>query len=125
MDAERIKHIRDLGDRFAKYVNEENDRRFFRAVFGESNYNNFRTALIKADINAVRLRQPPLITFEQFIEVFESGEDSARSDWRLARDLLLIRMIEQLNAQGWLGRNQDAIPETEEPTKEEATHKEE
>ena len=37
-------------------------------------------------------------------------------DWRLARDLVLIRMVERLYLQGWLGRNMDVIPE--EPSEE-------
>jgi len=49
--------------------------------------------------------------------VFEEGDEIARSDWQLARDLILIRMIEQLYQKGWLGAHPDAIPiEAEETT---------
>jgi CRISPR-associated protein Cst1 len=57
-----------------------------------------------------------MITFEAYISVFEDGEDLARLDWKLARDLVLIRMVEQLYTLGWLGKNADAIPENVEET---------
>lgn len=114
MDETRIAAIRRLGDRLADYVAAENDRRFFRAFFGEMNYSLFRNRLIKADIEAVRRGGEPLITFDQFVEVFEEGEDIARRDWRLARDLALIRMIERLRENGWLTAHIDALPETTE-----------
>ncbi|BCX02776.1 MAG: CRISPR-associated protein Cst1 [Candidatus Roseilinea sp.] len=109
MDKTRIEHIRALGDRLADYVAAENDRRFFRAFYSEQNYALLRNALLKANTNAVRRGKPPLITFDQFIEVFEEGEDIAYKDWKLARDLVLIRMIERLAA--WLSDNADALPE--------------
>ncbi len=110
MDKTRIEHIRALGDRLADYVSAENDRRFFRAFYGERNYALLRNALLKANTTAVRRTGQPLITFDQFIEVFEEGEDLARKDWQLARDLVLIRMIERLAP--WLAGNEDVIPQT-------------
>jgi len=112
MDKERIRQVRELGDRLAAYVDTQNDRRFFMNFFTEQNYSNFRTNLIKANINHVKRGNSPLITLEPYIEIFEDGEEIERSNWRLARDLVLIRMIEQLYNMGWLGKNQDAIPET-------------
>ena len=94
MDKERIQQIRALGDRLAHYVNTENDRRFFTTFFAERNYEFFRTALIRANMTWVRHGNPPLITLDPYIQVFEEGNEVARSDWRLARDLVLIRMVE-------------------------------
>lgn len=112
MDKERIRQVRELGDRLAAYVDTQNDRRFFMNFFAEQNYSNFRTNLIKVNINHVKRGNSPLITLEPYIEIFEDGEEIERSNWRLARDLVLIRMIEQLYNTGWLGKNQDTIPET-------------
>ncbi len=111
MEKSRVEHIRVLGDRLADYVSSENDRKFFRRFFEEQQYNLFRNAIIKADTAAVRHGNPPLISFDQFIEIFEDGDEIARSDWRLARDLVLIRMIEQLYTTGWLATNVDALPD--------------
>ncbi|MCS7040926.1 MAG: hypothetical protein NZP34_15065, partial [Caldilineales bacterium] len=110
MDKDRIEAIRALGDRLADYVSSQNDRRFFRDFFTEQRYDYFRTALIKANIAHVRRGNPPLITLDPYIEVFEEGDEVARTDWRFARDLVLIRMIEQLYEKGWLGANTEALP---------------
>ena len=42
-------------------------------------------------------------------DVFEEGEESARVDWALARDLVLIRVIEDLHRQEWFGRQPDVL----------------
>lgn len=109
MDSTRASEIRNLGDRLAAYVQAENDRRFFRTFLTEGRYSQLRIALIRADLDSVRHGHGPLISFDQFIDVFEVGEESPREDWRLARDLVLIRMIEQLHASGWLTRNADDV----------------
>ena len=116
MDKERVEQIRALGDVLAAYVSSQNDRRFFRQFFTEQNYGYFRTALIKANLAHVKRGNPPLITLDPYIAVFEEGNELARPDWRLARDLVLIRMVEQLYEQGWLGSNVDVIPEPAEET---------
>lgn len=120
METDRIEAIRNLGDRLADYVSRENDRRFFRDFFTERRYGYFRTALIKANIAHVRRGNPPLIALDPYIAVFEEGDDVASADWQLARDLVLIRMIEQLHHQGWLGAHPDALPAETEETADEA-----
>jgi len=57
----------------------------------------------------LRKAQPPLIGFDEFLVVFEEGEESARVDWALARDLVLIRVIEDLHRQEWFGRQPDVL----------------
>lgn len=119
VDRERIEQIRELGDRLATYVSGENDRRFFTAFFGERSYDLFRNALIKANLAHVKRGNPPLITLDPYIRVFEEGDEVARPDWRLVRDLILIRMIERLYDLGWLGKNVDVLPETVENSEDE------
>lgn len=111
MDKTRIEHIRTLGDTLADYVNAENDRRFFHTFLTAGRYSDLRIALIKASNTRLKRGQSPLITFDQFIAVFEEGEEIPYDDWRLARDLVLIRMIECLYQQGWLQAHTDALPE--------------
>lgn len=121
VEKERIEQIRDLGDRLAAYVAGENDRRFFTAFYNARRYLHLRNTLIKANLAHVKRGNPPLITLEPFIQVFEEGFDVERPDWRLAADLVLIRMIEQLYELGWLGKNIDALAELQddhEPEKE-------
>lgn len=111
MDRERTEQIKKLGDVLADYIKAQNDRRFFREFFTVQRYDYFRTILIKADLAQARQGQPPIISFDNYISVFEDGEDLARIDWKLARDLVLIRLVEQLYQLGWLGQNKDVIPE--------------
>jgi CRISPR-associated protein Cst1 len=111
MDKERIEQIRTMGDRLAEYVSNQNDRRFFREFFTVQRYDFFRTALIKANLAHVKRGNPPIITLDPYVEVFEEGDELAHPTWRLARDLVLIRMVERLYKQGWLGSNVDVIPE--------------
>ncbi|HHY93539.1 MAG TPA: hypothetical protein GX513_00805, partial [Firmicutes bacterium] len=111
VDKQRVEQIRALGDRLADYVSRQNDKRFFREFFTLDNYGYFRIELIKVDASEVRKGEPPLITFDQFLEVFEEGDELARADWKLARDLVLIRMVERLHQQGWLAKNKEVVPE--------------
>lgn len=110
MEKERIEEIRKLGDQLADYVSGENDRQFFRNFFTERRYDRFRNILIKANVAHVRRGKPPFITLDPYITVFEEGDEVARNDWALARDLVLIRMIERLYEQGWLRQNADTLP---------------
>ena len=112
METERIELIKQLGDTLAEYVSSQNDRRFFREFFTVQRYDYLRNTLVKANLAHARRGQAPIITFDAYIGVFEDGEDLARPDWRLARDLVLIRMVERLYELGWLGQNVDVIPET-------------
>ncbi len=113
MDKNRIDEIRQLGDRLADYVSAENDRRFFMTFFSTFDYHVFRNALIKANLDQVRRGNPPIITLDPYITVFEEGDEVYRDDWKLARDLVLIRMVERLYQNGWLGKNaEEVLPES-------------
>ncbi len=113
MDKERIGAIRDLGDRLANYIHGTNDKKFFRGFFTEQRYGYFSTLLQKANLNWVKQGNAPLLIFDPYIEVFEEGKNLPYYNWRLSRDLLLIRMIEQLYEKGWLGNNEDVLVEIE------------
>ncbi len=111
MNQQRIQQIREMGDRLAQYVAGENDRRFFTDFFRLNYYDHFRNNLIKANVAHVKRGNAPLITLDPYIEVFEDGDEVAIQNWKLARDLVLIRMVEQLYLSGWLATNKEAIPE--------------
>ena len=112
MEKERIEEIRKMGDKLADYVSSQNDRRFFREFFHQKSPNNVRTLLIRANLEHVKRGNPPFIKLDPYIEVFEEGFGLERPDWWLARDLVFIRMVEQLHEQGWLGKNPDLVEET-------------
>lgn len=118
MDSTRLAQIRALGDGLAIYVRRQGGKRFFRHFFTEQRPAVFRGLLIKANIAHVKDGQAALFDLDAYIEVFEEGDEVMRPDWRLARDLVLIRMIDQLK--DWLAQNPDAVPE-EEPASETAS----
>lgn len=109
MEQGRIEQIRQLGDRLAEYISAQNDKRFFQEFFTQNRYEFFRSRLMKANLAHVKRGKPPIIQFETYIQVFEEGDELARSDWRLARDLVLIRMVEKLHSLNWFGANPDAL----------------
>jgi CRISPR-associated protein Cst1 len=109
MDRERIRAIQRLGDRIAQYIEAENDRRLFQGLLGTHGYRYLRLRLIKASLDSVKTRGEPLITLDEFITVFEQGEEIPRVDWSLARDLVLIRAIEGLK--GWLRKEPEVLEE--------------
>ena len=73
MEKERIEEIRKMGDKLANYVSSQNDRRFFREFFHQRRPSNVRTLLIRANLAHVRRGNPPIITLDPYIEVFEEG----------------------------------------------------
>ena len=112
MEPHRIEHIREMADALAEYIHRQNDRRFFRDFYMSRSYGDLRNILLKANLTHVRQGNPPIIQFEPYIEVFEEGRELGRRDWRLARDLVLIRMIEKLHSSGWLGENREVIEDS-------------
>lgn len=111
MDENRIASIRSLGDALAQYILNTNDRAFFNAFWMGRNYGEVRAALIRASQREVRAGRPPLIGLDQFLAVFEQYEGAPAADWRLGRDLTLIRLLEQLYQKNWLQQHAEEIPE--------------
>ena len=113
MDEHRIEEIRQLGDRLATYVNEQEDQHFFRAFFTEQRPWAFRTLLLKANDRHIKAGHPPLITLDPYLIVFEQAEETMKADWRFARDLVYLRMVEVL-ATKWLPKHLDLLSDTTE-----------
>lgn len=110
MDKKRIEQIRNMGDRLAEYVNSENDQKFFATFYAErKSYEIVRNAIIRVSNALVKQGKPPLVKFDSYIEVFEMPDDRGRSDWRFARDLILIRLIERLYELKWIENNSDIV----------------
>lgn len=111
MDDAYIEQIRILGDKLADYTRRQGGKRFFRQFFTEQKTYNFLNLLTKTNIDYVRFTQGRDVLFdlEGYLAVFMDGTELMRPDWRLARDLVLIRMVEQLK--DWIAANPDTLPE--------------
>lgn len=110
VDPERIDAIRHMGDKLAEYINDTGDVRLFRTFLHGRNrgidYQELRTRLIRADYASAR-QGKLLFTQDEFIGVFENSED--RFWWLMARDLVLIRMIERLHELHWIADHREEL----------------
>jgi CRISPR-associated protein Cst1 len=121
VDVKRIEAIKKLGDALADEITTENDRRLWWHLYSADAYRQVRLAMIRASKRRLQRGSGPLISFDGFLEVFEEGDELPRVDWRLAWDLVLIRVIEKLYEAKWFENNRDALGEEEkEPQMEEA-----
>ncbi|MGE5058658.1 MAG: type I-B CRISPR-associated protein Cas8b1/Cst1 [Betaproteobacteria bacterium] len=121
MESDRIEAIRKLGDALADEIATENDRRLWWAAYKADAYRQARLALIQVSQRRVKRGSPPVVSLDDFLEVFEEGEELPRVDWRLAWDLVLIRVIERLYETKWFDKNRDVLGDEEkEPEMEEA-----
>jgi len=89
---------------------EHGDQRLFRTLlYGASrgqDYQELRTRLIRADYDQIA-KHEPLFTLDQFVAVFENS--NSQYTWVLARDLLLIRIIERLHERGKIAQFREVI----------------
>ena len=120
MDNARIEAVREFADRVASHIMSEKDRRLFRNLCMTDNYPGFRNRLLKASAERVGKGKSPLTSFDEFVLVFEAADERPRIDRRLAIDLVLIRLIEKLYADGWFTKEPDAVKDLAEATEETA-----
>jgi len=97
MDKDRIEAIKAVADRIAEYV-EKQDERLLNRLFTARKEWDFRDALIKADKKATQ----PLFSYDEFVMAFFTtiDKEQLRFDWSLARDLMMVRIIEKLYQDG-------------------------
>lgn len=109
MERERINLIREVGDRLATYIVEENDNALLQRLNRAKRYQELRVALIRANECRAKAGRSLLMGFDEFIALFEEGEDLPYPQWDLTRDLLLIRILEQLHAHGWFAQHANLL----------------
>lgn len=120
IDKERIASIRQLADRLADYI-QNHDIRLFRRLFLARNDYHIRLELQKAANVAQRYTDTPLVPYDEFVRIFFFDEgDALRPDWYLARDLLMIRVIERLHTSGWIEQHPEIVEDEEPETEPEA-----
>ncbi|MBN1427704.1 MAG: type I-B CRISPR-associated protein Cas8b1/Cst1 [Anaerolineae bacterium] len=112
MEQKRINAIRTLGDRLAIYI-QHRDRRLFNEIHFARDYGALRFSLVKVARDGWSPDTDPIYTMDMFNMVFEEEDETASLSWRLARDVLMIRICEELHQAGWFAANRDLIPRAE------------
>jgi len=97
MEPERIALLRALGERFAVYARDK--RAFFYQFSRADDHSKWRRLVLRAADDFARQTGHPLITFDEFTQAFVPVP-GAINDWRLARDLITLVMIEQRDPAG-------------------------
>ncbi len=124
MTPERIETIRRLADELAHEIHANNDRRLYRQLMGLVSgidaYSAFRALLIRAIRERLRRTNQLLLTFDDYLLLFEEGEGFPRADWRLVRDLVRIRVLEQLHQAGFFAEAPELLEEIPDEETEEA-----
>ncbi len=97
MDKQRIEDIRAVADNLAHFAQVTGDDKLLKRLMSARSGYDILHLLKRASLR-VEGGEVPLITFDQAVSVFffDEDADNLRFDWRLARDLLVIRMIERL-----------------------------
>lgn len=116
MERDRIETIRQLGDQLAAEIVTSNDRKLWEHAYMAQRFAEVRSLLIRQSRKSLQSGRKPIISFDQFLTVFEEGEELAQVDWRLAWDLVLIRLIEQLHTKKWFDQNKEVLESEEEET---------
>lgn len=107
IDKERIASIKQLADRLADYIRDHDSHLFRRLYLARKDY-EIRLELMSAAKEAEGNAEAPLVPYDEFIQVFFfDGGEFVRPDWYLARDLLMIRIIERLHEGSWIESHPD------------------
>lgn len=122
VDERRIGAIKQFADRLAEHISQTNDKGLFRGLVYSQRPWEVRNALTKAQRNQAKDHGRLLFGLEDYLNVFEADSAVGRSDWSLSRDLISIRLVEQLYSKGFFSRedNRELLAEPE--MREEATN---
>lgn len=111
MERARIEGIRALGDRLAGLIQTENDRRLFQRVYTARKAFEVRNLLIQLSMKLLKDGLEPALRLNEYLTIFEEGEELARADFGLAWDLTRVRVIEALYDLKWFDGNHEVLEE--------------
>jgi len=102
MSPDRIQRIREFADALAAYIEKRNDAPFFQKITFARYPWILRGELVKAQRKEFLQAKDLLFALDGYVEVFEAEDNSGAANWSLVRDLICIRLVEQLHKTGWL-----------------------
>jgi len=107
MDERRIEAVRQFADRLAEHISQTNDKGLFRGLVYSQRPWEVRSVLTKAQRNQAKDHGRLLFGLEEYLDVFEADSAVGRGDWSLSRDLISIRLVEQLYLKGFFSREEN------------------
>lgn len=118
MNQDRIERIREFADRLAELIDKHNDKQLFRGLVFTANETQYRLLLTKVQRNYAREKNALLFSFEDYLNMFLADDGGERIYWSLIRDLISIRLVEQLFNRKFFERavNAGALDQSEETT---------
>jgi CRISPR-associated protein Cst1 len=119
MNPERVERIREFADSLGAYIQKTNDVRLFRRITYAKYAWVLRGELVKAQRREFVDRGDLLFSLDDYLGVFEAEDSTGAANWSLVRDLICIRLVEQLHGSGWLTPEQ-LIDETADEEQEQA-----
>ncbi len=119
MEQSRIQAIRTLADRLASAVKDDNDRRLFQRIYTARKPFEVRQLLIQMGMRRLKNGLEPAVRFDEFLQIFEEGDELARADFSLAWDLTRMRVIETLFDSKWFDSHKEALEDIQEEQEEE------
>jgi CRISPR-associated protein Cst1 len=102
MEQQRIDAVRRFADGLAEHIIDRNNKKLFRDIIYSDRSYEFRNALTKAQRNEANSSGHLLFGLDEYLAVFEADDSIGRTDWSLIRDLISIRLVEQLQKSGYL-----------------------
>lgn len=119
VDEHYTEKVRQFADRLADHINRKNDKGLFRSIVFSGKPWELRRALAKAQRNQAKEQNKLLFGLQEYLDVFEADHAVERLDWSLVRDLISIRVVEQLFNNGFFNRegNDELLEDHEEEVK--------
>lgn len=116
VDERQIDTIKNFADHLADHIDRVKNKGLFRnLVFGKTPW-EIRNALKKAQRNEAKDRGQLLFGLDEYLDVFEADSVVGRGDWSLVRDLISIRLVEQLHKKGFFEKDENrGLLDAEEP----------
>ncbi len=108
MNKERIELIKTFATQLATIIDEHNDKRLFRELVFTAGEWQYRALLTKVQQQYYRDRGKLLFGFDQYVDIFLTPDGDGPAKWSLIRDLISIRLVEQLHEKKFFDRPQNA-----------------
>lgn len=114
MTQEKIETLRRLAKTLADMVTEGIEPKADRELLGLGGarihqYGHWRALLIRLLRRYLQAKNALLFTLDEYLQLFEVVEGLPEADWRLARDLLQIALLEELYKRKYFEKNPDIL----------------